>query len=542
VLVVGAGPVGQTTALLLARWGVPVILLDRRSVRDAVGSKAICQQRDVLDIWASVGAGVRIAREGLTWTVARIFHQDRELFSYPVADPDASQFPVFVNISQTRTEEILDDCIAAQPLIETRWSHEIESLEGDQHGVLARTGDGRVVSGAYAVLCAGARAEVLRGRLGIGFEGNSFDDRFLICDIRADLPGWADERRFYFDPRWNPGRQILIHPCPDSIFRIDWQVPSDYTLDTLRAEESDGRLETRIRAIIGDETDYDVVWSSVYRFHSRCASRLRVGRILLAGDAAHLVAPFGARGLNSGVADAENAAWKIAYVHRGWSGPDLLESYHDERHAAACENIAVTTDTMNFLVPQTTELRKRRLDVLDRAGRDVAAHAEVNSGRFAEPFWYVDSPLTTPDPGRRATGRPRRGQRQAPAPGVLLPDGPIRHPRHRRLRELAREGVCLLHGNEVDPAVLSGIEDDIHGPLAIADAGRIDPAGSLSLALELGPREIWVIRPDAHIAATLHGPSRAELVAAVRRAVGSLPSTRESISEEGRHGALPAPG
>jgi pentachlorophenol monooxygenase/3-(3-hydroxy-phenyl)propionate hydroxylase len=542
VLVIGAGPVGQTTALLLARWDVPVILLDRRPRRDAVGSKAICQQRDVLDIWESVGAGARIAGEGLTWTVARTFHRNRELFSYPVADPGDSGFPVFVNISQTRTEQILDECIAAQPLIETRWDHEVVRLDQDEQGVRAHLADGRVVAGAHAVLCSGARAEALREPLGIRFDGNSFDDRFLICDIRADLPGWADERRFYFDPEWNPGRQILIHPCPDSTFRIDWQVPGDYTLDTLAAETTDGRLETRIRAIIGEDTDYDVVWSSVYRFHSRCASRLRVGRILLAGDAAHLVAPFGARGLNSGVADAENAAWKIAYVHRGWAGPDLLESYHDERHAAARENIAVTTDTMNFLVPRTGAHRTHRLDVLDRAGRDVAAQAEVNSGRFAEPFWYVESPLTTPDPGRPVTGRPQRGHRPVPAPGVLLPDCSIQHPRHRRLRELAREGFVLLHGDEPDRGVSSGVEHDIPGPVLVAHAGRLDPTGALARSLRLEPGEVWVIRPDAHIAATLHTPERTELAAAAHRAMGLSPSGRESISEEVRRGALPTPG
>lgn len=526
MLVVGAGPVGQTTALLLARWGVPVVLLDRRPARDAVGSKAICQQRDVLDIWESVGAGLRIAEEGLTWTVARTFHRDRELFSYPVADPGESDFPVFVNISQTRTEQILDERIAAQPLIELRWNHDVVAIEQDQRGVRVRTADGGALPGAYAVLCAGARAEALRTQLGVRFDGDSFDDRFLICDIRADLPGWADERRFYFDPEWNPGRQILIHPCPDSIYRIDWQVPSDYTLDTLRAESLDDRLERRIRAIIGAETDYDVVWSSVYRFHSRCASRLRVGRILLAGDAAHLVAPFGARGLNSGVADAENAAWKIAYVHRRWAGARLLESYHDERHAAATENIAVTTETMNFLVPGSDEHRARRLDVLDRAGRDVAAHAEVNSGRFAEPYWYADSPLTTPDPGRPVSARPGRGQRPAPAPGVLLPDAPIAHPTLRRLRELARQGLLLLCGDEID----LGLDPDVPGPVTRTSVRRLDPTGSLARALGLGARDVWVVRPDAHIAATLRSPSRAELVAATRRVLGHRTSAPEAIS------------
>jgi pentachlorophenol monooxygenase/3-(3-hydroxy-phenyl)propionate hydroxylase len=338
VAVIGNGPVGQTTALLLARWGIPVTLLDGRAERDLIGSKAICQQQDVLDVWEAVGAGRQIADEGLTWTTARTFYRDAELFAYSLPDPGRSCFPPFVNISQARTEEILDERIAAETLIDVRWGHRVVGIEQGDAGVTVRC---RLIADEspsdihadYAVACAGARGEDVRRMLGVNFEGHSFDDRFLICDIRADLPGWSHERRFYFDPAWNPGRQVLIHPCPDSIFRIDWQVPGDYDLE---AEQSGGALDARITAIIGDRP-YEIVWKSVYRFHSRIADRFKVGRVLLAGDCAHLVAPFGARGLNSGVWDAENAAWKLAFVLRGWAGVDLLASYHEERHAAAAE-------------------------------------------------------------------------------------------------------------------------------------------------------------------------------------------------------------
>ncbi|WP_246394444.1 FAD-dependent monooxygenase, partial [Pseudonocardia pini] len=344
VIIVGAGPVGQTTALLLARWGVPSIVLDARPARTAAGSRAICQQRDVLDVWESVGAGHRIAAEGVTWTTARTFHQGEELFSLTLAEPGRPAFPPFVNVSQTRTEEILDSCIAEQPLVDVRWGHPVVDLTQDAAGVTALCADGRVFTGTHAVVCAGGRADALRERLGVRLAGRSFDDRFLICDVRADLPGWATERRFHFDPEWNPGRQVLVHPCPDSVFRIDWQVPRDHDLE---AEIASGALDTRIRRVLGGAlaADYELVWCSVYRFQSRVADRMRCGRVLLAGDAAHLLSPFGARGLNSGVADAENAAWKIAYVRRGWAAEELLETYHDERHAAARENLEVTTAT-----------------------------------------------------------------------------------------------------------------------------------------------------------------------------------------------------
>jgi 3-(3-hydroxy-phenyl)propionate hydroxylase len=509
VVVLGNGPVGQTAALLLARWGVRVIVVDDRAARDHIGSKSICQQRDVLDVWDSVGAGRAIAGEGVTWTTARTFYQDRELFAYALPDPGLSAFPPFVNISQTRTEEILDERIAGQPLIDVRWGHEVTGLDQDGSGVTVtcRTATGtRVIRAAYAVAATGAHGGVRR-MLGVGFDGRSFDDLFLICDIRADLPGWVDERRFYFDPSWNPGRQVLIHPCPGSTFRIDWQVPAGFDL---ASEEASGGLDARIRAIIGDRP-YEIVWKSVYRFSTRVADRMRVGRVLLAGDCAHVYAPFGARGLNSGVGDAENAAWKLAYALRGEAGPGLLESYHAERHAAAMENLEVTSATMDFLVPHDETARRYREDVLERAANDPSFRAKVDSGRLAEPFWYVRSPLTTPDPERPFGGRPARGCVPPPAPGILVPDAPVAAHRER-VRALAREGFCALAAEGVR------LPDDV--PVPVFRLPEIDMTGALTKALRARPGEIWLLRPDAFVAAVLTEPE--ELPGALARALGHV--------------------
>ncbi|MEV4106367.1 FAD-dependent monooxygenase [Nonomuraea sp. NPDC049695] len=503
VIVVGAGPVGQSAALLLARWGIQVLVLDARAKRDSTGSKSICQQRDVLDIWAAAGAG-KIADEGLAWTTARTYYRDRELFSWQFERE--GPLPACVNISQTRTEQILDEAVAAQPLIEVCWNHEVTGLTQDGSGVTVQCGQ-RLLRAPYVLVCAGARAQRVRQALGVTFDGETFDDQFLICDIKADLPGWENERRFYFDPVWNPGRQVLIHPCPGGTFRIDWQIAPDFIPTKVD-------ISRKVRQIIGDRP-YELLWHSTYRFHSRLASRMRVGRVLLAGDCAHLVAPFGARGLNSGVPDAENAAWKLAFALNGWAGPGLLESYHAERHAAALENLEITAATMRFLVPRTVEERMRR-----RAALEGGLMAEVDSGRFAEPYWYVDSPLTTPEPTRPFGGRPPKGALCGPAPGVILPD--MRLP-GGRLRELCRDGFLLLLGEMCDSRLFAQVLGKVTtAPLAVRGLAEID---GLAERLGAGPDEAWLIRPDSHIAAIIPHAGPESVADAFRRALGEEEET-----------------
>ena len=531
VVIVGNGPVGQTLALLLARWGIGSVVLDRRPERDLVGSKAICQHGDVLDIWDTVGAGRAIADEGTTWARARTFYRDRELFCLELADRGRSAFPPFVNISQCRTEELLDEQVAGTDLVDVHWGHAVtgvhETADGVEVDVTTSVG-GSTLRAPYAVLCTGGHSEQLRADLGVEFGGRSFDDHFLICDIRAELPGWEQERRFYFDPAWNPGRQVLIHPCPDSTYRIDWQVPAEFDL---AAEERTGALEQRIRRIVGD-ADYEILWRSVYRFHSRAADRMRVGRVLLAGDAAHLMAPFGARGLNSGVGDADNAAWKLAFVLRGWAPDRLLDSYDVERLAAARENLAVTTATMDFLVPQSDTAWAHRRETLERAVRDSAVQPLVDSGRLFEPYWYVDSPLTTPDPTREPASRPPRGHLPPPGVGVLLPDLPVADPETgapTRLRTLCRRGLTVLvaDGGTLwlggDPLSLrDGL--DAAPPVRVHAMSSLvadwDAADALATTLGARPGEAWVVRPDAFVAAVVdvfHSAAESEAQSAAVR-------------------------
>jgi 2-polyprenyl-6-methoxyphenol hydroxylase-like FAD-dependent oxidoreductase len=496
VVVVGAGPVGLSAALLLARWGVPSVVCEAKPAHQIVGSRSICTQRDVIDIFGRIGCAEPLLAEGVTWRTGRTFFREHEVLT--VEFPEVSgALPPWVNISQASVERLLLDRVAAEPRVDLRWDHEVTGLEQDSSGVTVRTAHG-LVRGDYLIGADGAHSAV-RELLGVAFPGESYQDKFLIADIRCDLP-FPRERRFHFDPSWNPGRQVLVHQCPDGVWRIDWQVPPDFDL---AVDLASGALRRRIEQITGGRP-YETVWQTVYRFHERCADRFRAGRAFLAGDAAHLYAPFGARGLNSGIQDAENLAWKLAFAYRGWAGPALLDSYHRERRAAAQENLRVTTETMRFLAPQSEADWARRRDVLERAVTDLSARRSIDSGKLAEAYWYLDSPLTTPgDTAGFPTGP---GENRPPVAGVLCPDAPLAA--GGRLRRLFGYDVVALSTAALDllptrvPVRPYQVKDQVREVLAATDTS------------------VHLVRPDGHLAAVLPDGAPGPLASAVARLAG----------------------
>ncbi len=526
VVIAGAGPVGLVTALLLARWQVPTVVLEAAPGRVPAGSRAICFQRDALDVFDRVGCADEMVAEGVTWTTGRTFYREHELFTVHFPDHGRDALPPWINLSQDRVEELLHARARAEPLIELRFGHRVCGISCDEEAVLvtARTADSAVeFRGSHLIGADGSRSAV-RQLAGIGFPGTSYDDQFLICDIRAELP-FPNERRFFFDPTWNPGRQVLVHQCPGRVWRIDWQVAAGFDL---AAEMGSGGLDARVRQITGG-VPYEIVWASAYRFHERVAESFGAGRVFLAGDAAHLYAPFGARGLNSGVQDAENLAWKLGFARNGWSPPALLASYHAERSAAAAENLSVTSATMDFLVPQTPERRRWRAGVLDRAATDPAARALIDSGKLAEPYWYTTSPLTTP--ATTAAGPPLAcfptapGAARPPVPGVLCPDatiGPARaEGRNVRLRRLfGRSFVILTEQPSAARSAARVAAALTAAPVSAHSLAEIDEGGAARRSIEAMADSMHIVRPDGHLAAVLPRFTPVAVTAALRRALG----------------------
>ncbi|HET8776435.1 MAG TPA: FAD-dependent monooxygenase, partial [Candidatus Limnocylindria bacterium] len=427
VIVVGAGAVGLTLAGRLAQHGATVEVFEAEGRRQRIGSKAICMQRETLEIWQRLDVGDKIAQRGIQWRIGRTYFRGRQLFEVHLPDTD-EHFPPFVNISQSEVEDVLEARLRELGVPVHR-GHRFAALTQNADGVTAtfETHDGAVQHrSSYLVGADGAHSAV-RHAIGMDFAGYTFDDRFLIADVRADLP-MTNERHFHFDPPWNPGRQVLIHPQPDGVWRIDWQVPPETDAE---AERDNGGLDRRIRQVVGESTPYELVWMTGYRFSQRVADSFRDGRVFLAGDAAHVMSPFGARGLNSGIADAENLSWKLAAVVNG--APDsLLDSYDSERRPAAVANLAATDATMRFMAPHGPLRRAWRNLVLRMAPRFGWFRQRVNSGRLAEPASYEGASSVTAGPEDGSA--PRHG---TVAPDARLPDG-------SRLREHLGRGFVVL--------------------------------------------------------------------------------------------------
>jgi 3-(3-hydroxy-phenyl)propionate hydroxylase len=443
VVVVGAGPVGFSAAIDLAQRGQPVVLLDNDDKLSA-GSRAICFAKRTLEIFDRLGVGQRMVDKGVSWNLGRVFFHDQQVYEFNLLPETGHERPAFINLQQYYVEGYLAERAAELPLVDLRWRHEVTGVEplADGARLTIDTPDGPYMLDAdWLIACDGSRSSVRR-LIGQESHGRTFKDRFLIADVRmnADFPA---ERWFWFDPPFHPGQSVLLHRQPDNVWRIDFQLGWDANPDEEKQPE---RIVPRVKALLAAsanpalrDAEFTLEWASVYTFSCLRMDAFRHGRVLFAGDAAHGVSPFGARGANSGVQDAENLAWKLDAVLRGAAPEALLDSYAAEREYAADENILNSTRATDFITPKSEISRLFRDAVLQLSQRHAFARTLVNSGRLSVPATLHGSALSTPDDDAFA-GRL--------VPGAPAADAPLRDASGAAtwlLRELGDGFTLLLH-------------------------------------------------------------------------------------------------
>jgi 3-(3-hydroxy-phenyl)propionate hydroxylase len=508
IVVIGAGPIGLASAIDLAQRGQRVVLLDDNN-RIGEGSRAICFSKRALEACDRLGVGARMVDKGVTWQLGKVFLEAEKVYEFDLLPERGHKNPAFINLQQYYVEGYLVDRALGLDNLEIRWRNEVTGLAqaGDVVTLTIDTPDGPYdLEADYVIACDGARSPT-RAIMGLDFVGQVFDDRFLIVDVKmkAEFP---TERWFWFDPPFHKGQSALLHKQPDDVWRIDFQLGRDADPDEEKKPE---KVLPRLKAMLGD-VETDIEWVSVYTFQCMRMDAFVHGRVFFAGDAAHQVSPFGARGANSGFEDAQNLAWKLDAVLRGRAGPALLDTYAFEREMAADDNIGHSTRATDFISPKSAISRVFRTATLNLARSARFAQRFVNSGRLSTPSHYKDSPLGSAD--AEADDFTAIARINMPAPDAPLEDADGN--KHWLLDELPAGFTALHVADGQVPLVPEGVTlltigDDLH-----------DRAGLFAERYDGRPGTIYLIRPDQYVCARLRSPDGGALAAAHARALANL--------------------
>jgi 3-(3-hydroxy-phenyl)propionate hydroxylase len=522
VVVVGAGPVGLALAIDLAQRQIPVVLLDNDCTL-STGSRAICFAKRTLEVFDRLGCADRMVAKGVSWKVGRVFFRDEQVYDFDLLPEAGHERPAFINLQQYYVEGYLSERAAELPLIDLRWNNKVVGVEqAADHALLTvETPEGNYqLAGDYVAACDGSRSN-LRQLLGQEAKGRVFRDRFLIADVNmdADLP---TERRFWFDPPFHPGQSVLLHKQADGMWRVDFQLGWDADpVEERKPEKIIPRVRALLDSIGHEKVQFTIGWASVYTFACQRMERFRHGRVLFAGDSAHGVSPFGARGANSGVQDADNLGWKLAAVLQREAPDALLDSYASEREYAADENIRNSTRATDFITPKSEVSRLFRDAVLELSKRHAFARALVNSGRLSVPSTLHGSSLNTADVDAFA-GPMVPGAPAADAP-VVCADGNTGW----LLRELcptssaeARTRFTAVVFGEGDAAerslrVLAQADVPLH-TVRVAASGEGELAAK---RYDAQPGSVYLLRPDQHVCARWRNPTPEAVRAARDRAL-----------------------
>ncbi len=506
VVVIGAGPVGLAAAIDLAQQDMPVVVLDDND-RVSFGSRAICFAKRPLEILDRLGCGEPMVEKGVVWDTGKVFFGDRQIYEFNLLPEEGHKNPAFINLQQYHLEAFLVDRIrqlqAEGKPLDLRGKNKVDAIgQHDDHVTLEiDTPDGPYnLEAEWLIACDGANSPTRR-MLGLDFVGQVFEDNFLIADtvMAADFP---TERWFWFDPPFNRGQSALLHKQPDNVWRIDFQIGWDIDRDKELEEDN---IKQRLHAMLGEDARFELEWTSIYTFQCRRMESFRHGRVLFAGDAAHQVSPFGARGANSGFQDTDNLVWKLKLVLEGKAPDSLLDTYNSERVAGAEENILNSTRSTEFITPKSETSRIFRDAVLDLAEHYDFARPMVNSGRLSVPCIYSDSTLNGPDTS------------ELPAdlcPGTPAVDAPI------------RDGWLLDRLGDRFQLLAIGVnaDTDLESNGISIETLLLSPDESPEFSsryLGKADQAVYLIRPDQHISARWTDYDRAAVLNALQTATGN---------------------
>lgn len=394
-VVVGAGPAGLVLAIQLARHGVKCVLLEAEG-QVSGGSRALALTKRSMEIIEQSGAAPTFLEQARTWKDGYSFYKNHLVHHLDIPFAEDDKFAPMTNLAQCVMEKILVD--EARKLgVDLRFQTKLLAMDvGDDAVTLTLdTPEGEYrLQAEWVVGCDGARSTV-RKLQGLRFEGQSFESRFVIADFNIDL----DEpfgRRCYFEPPWLPGHSALMHRAPGGVWRLDYQVPDEVSdEEALDPERITAHINAHL-AYIGVNKPWTIEWTTLYKPNTLTLSRYNHGRVLYAGDAAHLLPVFGVRGMNTGIQDSLNLGWKLAAVIHKHAPATLLDTYSAERVADAQQICREAAKSTRMVAPPTRGYRVMQQAVLSLA-MNHAFLRDLLHWRTSHPIDYVSSPVTSHD-------------------------------------------------------------------------------------------------------------------------------------------------
>ncbi|RYF13911.1 MAG: FAD-dependent oxidoreductase [Comamonadaceae bacterium] len=522
VVIVGGGITGLTAACALAQYGIPAVLLDEDNTVGVKGasSRGICYTQKSLEIFERLGVYERIAAKGIQWSVGRTFAGNDEVYSFDLKQQGSfnlSTQPPFINIQQFYIEAYLVDRIYELGHVELRWKNRVTAFRQDNEcaTLTVSTPAGEYHLRADHVIDATGCHSPFRQWVGASVTAKKGDDRWCIADVRFSKHPPV-ERHTWIEAPFNENRAVWQHLMGDDVWRIDYQMAPDSDPAEVSREDV---VRERLARQFGADAGIEIVWVGPYAYRSECVDRMRHGRVFLMGDSAKVVSPFGARGGNTGIADADNLAWKLAAVLQGRATPALLDSYDEERHEAAQQNVLVTNRTARFLRPAAGVEKLFRDAALSLARQHPFARQFVNTGRMA-----VANPYT------RSGACDATGGQSVQNVAFHWPDG-SRGTVNDLLRWAQGRLLVLVFGS-TSATALERLQDlaatapvrcvQVLGPDDLAGALEHvrDPQGHLQGACHVFGHAWALLRPDSYVAATGESVD-ASLVHAVGRALGA---------------------